>query len=99
MLFRSRGAELPERVCSAFGLSKDRIKPLPWWAITLASPFVNVFHEMLEMRYLWQVPLQLDNSKIRALIGEEPHTPIDVALAATLGRSQRATSPVSSVAG
>jgi nucleoside-diphosphate-sugar epimerase len=81
-----RGAELPERVCGAFGLSKDRIKPLPWWAITLASPFVNVFHEMLEMRYLWQVPLQLDNSKIRALIGQEPHTPIDVALATTLGR-------------
>jgi nucleoside-diphosphate-sugar epimerase len=93
-----RGAELPERVCSAFGISNDRIKPLPWWAIKLASPFVNVFHEMLEMRYLWQVPLQLDNSKIRALIGQEPHTPIDVALAATLGRPVSAIDHESSAA-
>jgi hypothetical protein len=48
---------------------------------------------MLEMRYLWQVPLQLDNEKLRAAIGAEPHTPIETALAATLGddsQTQRA---------
>jgi len=93
-----RGAEMPEWVCSACGISKDRIKPLPWWAIKLTSPFVNVFHEMLEMRYLWQIPLQLDNSKIRALIGPEPHTPIDAALAATLGRRLLALGHDSSLA-
>jgi len=57
-----RGADMAESACRALGISNQRIKPLPWWAIKLASPFVNVFHEMLEMRYLWQVPLQLDNS-------------------------------------
>jgi hypothetical protein len=40
---------------------------------------------MLEMRYLWQVPLQLDNTKLRALIGQETHTPLEAAIAATLG--------------
>jgi nucleoside-diphosphate-sugar epimerase len=79
-----RGAEMAELVCRLRGTSLKRIKPFPWWIIKLASPFVAVFHEMLEMRYLWQVPLQLNNEKLRALIGAEPHTPIDTALDATL---------------
>jgi nucleoside-diphosphate-sugar epimerase len=92
-----RGVDMAELVCRALGISNQRIKPLPWWAIKLASPFVNVFHEMLEMRYLWQIPLQLDNSKLRAVIGAEPHTPLEEALAATLERP-RAISQESSVA-
>jgi len=93
-----RAGEMAESVCRALGIGNERIKPLPWWIIILASPFVNAFHEMLEMRYLWQVPLQLDNSKLRAAIGQEPHTPIDTALAATLGRGPRAIGGQSSLA-
>jgi nucleoside-diphosphate-sugar epimerase len=93
-----RGVEMAERVCRMHGLGYQRIKPFPWWAIKLAAPFVSVCREMLEMRYLWQVPLQLDNTKLRALIGEEPHTPIDVALAATLGDRLSAVSLESSMA-
>ena len=85
-----RGVQMAESVCRASGIGHHRIKPFPWWAIQLAAPFVNVFHEMLEMRYLWQVSLQLDNAKLRAAIGPEPHTPIDVALAATLGDGRSA---------
>ncbi|HEY0800456.1 MAG TPA: NAD(P)H-binding protein [Steroidobacteraceae bacterium] len=84
-----RGVEIAERVCRLHGMNTRQIKPFPWWAIKLASPFVNVFREMLEMRYLWQVPLQLDNGKLRALIGAETHTPIDAALAATLGNAPK----------
>jgi hypothetical protein len=40
--------------------------------------------EALEMRYLWQVPLRLDNTKLRALIGEETHTELDRAIHETL---------------
>jgi nucleoside-diphosphate-sugar epimerase len=83
-----RGVEMAESVCRASGIGNRRIKPFPWWAIKLAAPFVNAFHEMLEMRYLWQIPLQLDNSKLRALIGAEAHTPLEEALAATLDRSR-----------
>jgi nucleoside-diphosphate-sugar epimerase len=79
-----RGVEMAERVCGTLGISDRRIKPFPWWAIKLASPLVTAFHEMLEMRYLWQVPLQLDNSKLQALIGAETHTALEEALAATL---------------
>jgi nucleoside-diphosphate-sugar epimerase len=85
-----RGADIAELVCRVRGTNSKRIKPFPWWAIKLASPFVGVFHEMLEMRYLWRVPLQLNNEKLRALIGAEPHTPIEIALTATLGNGPRA---------
>ncbi|HEX3397828.1 MAG TPA: NAD-dependent epimerase/dehydratase family protein [Steroidobacteraceae bacterium] len=79
-----RGVEMAEAACRALGISTRRIKPFPWWAVKLSSPFVNVCREMLEMRYLWQVPLELHNEKLHALIGPESHTPIEVALAATL---------------
>jgi nucleoside-diphosphate-sugar epimerase len=50
----------------------------------LLAPFVETFREMLEMRYLWREPLQLDSSKLVAFLGSEPHTPLDVALRETL---------------
>ena len=56
----------------------------PWWAVTLASPFVTTFREMLEMRYLWREPLRMDNSRLVAFLGREPHTPLDDAVKETL---------------
>jgi nucleoside-diphosphate-sugar epimerase len=85
-----RGGEMAEAVCRATGIGNHRIKAFPWWAIKLAAPLVNACHEMLEMRYLWQIPLQLDNTKLRACIGPETHTPLADALAATLGHRPRA---------
>jgi nucleoside-diphosphate-sugar epimerase len=81
-----RGVEILELVCRSRGQSARRIKPFPWWVVRLASPFVEACREMLEMRYLWQRAMQLDNAKLCAFIGAESHTPIDAALAATLGR-------------
>lgn len=80
-----RGVELAEIICRLGDLSFRRIKPFPWWMLKLGAPFVEAFREMGEMRYLWEVPLQLDNNKLSAHIGEEPHTPIETALMATLG--------------
>ena len=48
--------------------------------VYLAAPFVPFMRELLEMRYLWQVPLRLDNSKLVSLLREEPHTPLDEAV-------------------
>lgn len=80
-----RGVELAEIICRLGDMPFRQIKPFPWWALKLAAPFVEVFREMGEMRYLWEVPLRLDNDKLCAHIGEEPHTPIEAALSATLG--------------
>jgi hypothetical protein len=43
---------------------------------------------MLEMRYLWHVPAELDNAKLRSVIGDEPHTPLDEAVAKSLAALQ-----------
>jgi hypothetical protein len=39
---------------------------------------------MAEMRYLWKIPIRLDNAKLHGFIGPEPHTPVDEAIRATL---------------
>jgi len=39
---------------------------------------------LIEMRYLWQVPVQLDNRKLLSVLGEEPHTELDDAVRVSL---------------
>ena len=63
---------------------KPRMAAFPWWLISLASPFVTTFREMLEMRYIWREPVRLDNARLIAELGREPHTPLDQAVEATL---------------
>lgn len=55
--------------------------------MTLGTPFVAVFRElreMREMRYLWQQPVRMSNTRLLALLGSEPRTPLDQAVQATL---------------
>jgi len=80
----SRMAEAIQRVVARRTGRKPRIAAFPWWLLTLASPFVATFREMREMRYLWREPIRMDNARLRAALGEEPHTPLDKAVEATL---------------
>jgi nucleoside-diphosphate-sugar epimerase len=57
---------------------------LPWTILRWASPFVPAWGALVEMRYLWQTPHALVNTKLTALIGPEPHTPLPQAAAAAL---------------
>lgn len=57
---------------------------LPWPLIRLLSPFKAEWAALAAMRYLWQVPHRLDNRSLLALVGTEPHTPFDVAVAHAL---------------
>jgi nucleoside-diphosphate-sugar epimerase len=61
-----------------------RIAAFPWWLVSLASPFVTTFREMLEIRYVWRGPVRLDNTRLIGELGREPHTPLDEAVEATL---------------
>jgi nucleoside-diphosphate-sugar epimerase len=63
---------------------EPRTSAFPWWLISLASPLVTTFREMREMRYLWREPLRMDNARLVAILGREPHTPLDQAVEATL---------------
>lgn len=79
-----RGIELAEAARRVARVPNAPIRRFPWFAIYLLSPVLETFREMLEMRYLWQRPLRLDNGKLRAFLGREPHTPLEQALATTL---------------
>jgi nucleoside-diphosphate-sugar epimerase len=79
-----QGDEIAKSIGRVVGRPDIPIKSVPWLLFTLASPFVRLARELLEMRYLWKVPLRLDNSKLVALLGEEPHRPLDAAIKDTL---------------
>ncbi|VVE13251.1 NAD-dependent epimerase/dehydratase family protein [Pandoraea terrigena] len=61
-----------------------KTRRFPWWLVWAASPFVTTLRELREMRYLWKQPVRMDNTALVATLGLEPHTPLDVAIGATL---------------
>ena len=63
---------------------KPRVWSFPWWAMPLLAPFVPLFRELREMRYIWTKPLRMDNSRLVATLGSEPRTPLDTAVRRTL---------------
>lgn len=77
------GRQMVDAVQRVLG-RKVKVKAFPWWIVPLAAPFVPFMRELREMSYLWDVPLQMRNDKLLAVLGEEPHTPIDVAIRASL---------------
>jgi len=79
-----RGVEIAEATRRAAGAPNARIWGFPWFAVYLLAPFLETFREMIEMRYLWNSALELDNSKLVRFLGQEPHTPLDQALRTTL---------------
>ncbi len=46
-----------------------------WWLVKLAAPFNATLREMVEMHYLWRLPVRLRNDKLVDFLGAEPHTP------------------------
>jgi nucleoside-diphosphate-sugar epimerase len=79
-----RGVEIAEATRRVAGVPKARIWSFPWFLVYLLAPFVETFREMIEMRYLWNFALKLDNQKLVTFLGKEPHTPLDDALRTTL---------------
>ena len=81
-----RGIALVEAVrrVAATPKARARIVPFTWFLVYLLAPRSATFREMIEMRWLWKHPRELVNDKLVAFLGEEPHTPLDVALGETL---------------
>ncbi|MBU2487432.1 MAG: NAD(P)H-binding protein [Alphaproteobacteria bacterium] len=78
------GRQLANAIRRVTGRAELQLKRFPWWALRLARPFVPVFREILEMRYLWQRELHMRNDRLVAFLGAEPRTPIDQAVRETL---------------
>jgi nucleoside-diphosphate-sugar epimerase len=78
------GTALADAIRAASGNPDIPLGRLPWWLVKAVAPFHETFREMLEMRYLWEVPLRLDNGRLVDFLGSEPHTPTEEAIRATL---------------
>jgi nucleoside-diphosphate-sugar epimerase len=81
------GEAMPRAIVRAMrrhGAPAPRIVRFPWWAARVAAPFDATMHEMMEMRYLWERPVRMDNARLLAILGKEPHTPLDEAVEAAL---------------
>lgn len=61
-----------------------KFKRMPWFAIRVGALFVPSWAALLEMRYLWDTPNELDNTRLLQLIGQEPRTPLDRAVRQSL---------------
>jgi len=79
-----RGEEMIDAIARVSGVSRMPVRQIPWPLMSLVAPFNETVREMIEMRYLWRAPLRLDNSRLVSLLGAEPHTPLDVAVRASL---------------
>jgi nucleoside-diphosphate-sugar epimerase len=76
--------EAIQRAVVRRGGAQPGLRAFPWWLVTLASPFVPTLRELREMRYLWERPVAMDNARLKAVLGDEPRTPLDAAVEATL---------------
>lgn len=61
-----------------------RVAGLPWPLIHALGAVVPSWGALAALRYLWTQPHRLDNRRLQALIGSEPHTPWPQALHHTL---------------
>jgi nucleoside-diphosphate-sugar epimerase len=77
-------AQAIQRVVTRRTGRAPRIASTPWWLLRLAAPFVTTLRELLEMRYLWQQPVRMDNRRLVQVLGREPHTPLEQAVEASL---------------
>jgi nucleoside-diphosphate-sugar epimerase len=78
------GIEIAEAVRRVVGNPDLPIRSFPWLLVYLGMPFSPLMRELPEMRYLWNEPIRLDNAKLVARLGAEPHTPLDEAMRRTL---------------
>ena len=80
----ARGDDMVGAIRRASGGARIPLLPFPYPVVVALSPFNETMRELLEMRYLWTRPIGLSDAKLRAFLGDVPHTPLDAAIRATL---------------
>lgn len=78
-LYDADGQQMVEAIRSA-AIRRLPVYGFPWWVFTLAAPFGGFPREAAEIATHWRHPVRLDNSRLTELLGEEPRTPLDVAV-------------------
>ncbi len=83
--YQLAAGEMAVAIRTAVGNPRLRVWPFPWFLVVGLQPFVGLFKEIAEMRYLWNEPISLDGSKLRAFLGAAmPATPLEKAVHDTL---------------
>lgn len=70
-----------------------RLQQMSWWPILLARPFWPMAKHLLEMRYLWSLPHELNGTRLAALLPDFQSTGIEDALVQALGATLTADQP------
>lgn len=83
-LWDADGTALPKAIRRAAGNDRLPVRRFPWWTMRLPAPFGGFPREVAEIEPFWRHAMRFDNRRLVALLGEEPRTPIDAALRATL---------------
>lgn len=60
------------------------VRRMSWWMLKSFGQLMALGRELTEVEYLWRVPHRIDGDKLRAFLGEVPHTPTEQAVAAAL---------------
>jgi len=64
--------------------AKYNLRPMSWWMIKTIGQLLAMGRELSELEYLWRVPHRISGDKLKAAIGDIPHTPLPQAVMASL---------------
>jgi nucleoside-diphosphate-sugar epimerase len=78
------GMQMIEAIRAASGNPVLPVRRFPWLLMRILSPFVPLFRELTEMRYLWMVPVRMTGKRLSVILGAEPRTPLAKAVRETL---------------
>lgn len=60
-----------------------KVKQVPWWLLRVLGVFMPIIRAVVEMKYLWDGPLRLQDEKLEVLLGPDFETPFEEAVALT----------------
>ena len=78
------GTQMIAAIREASGNPDVKARPFPWRLMRMLSPFVPLFRELAEMRYLWTTPTHMGNDRLIKILGAGPRTPLTIAVRETL---------------
>jgi nucleoside-diphosphate-sugar epimerase len=77
------GREMVGAISRACGRGFN-VSGMPWTMLRLLGTVVPIFRELSEVAYLWSTPHAIDGTRLAAVIGDIPFTPLDRAVASAL---------------
>jgi nucleoside-diphosphate-sugar epimerase len=77
------GSELVGMIEQITG-GKFNIRQMSWWFLKSFGRFLTIGRELVEIEYLWRMPHRISGDKLKAALGDVPHTPLKKALTASL---------------